>query len=117
MISKNFVTHIICRHGCPETLTADQGSNFMSNLFSEVCKLLKIDNIHTTAYHPEANGVVERHHHTLMDYLSHFVNKEQNGWDEWLDFALMAYRTTPHTVTGYSPYYLIHGREANLPTE
>lgn len=41
-ITKKFVTHIMCRHGCPKRLTTDQGSRFTSELFSEVCKLLRI---------------------------------------------------------------------------
>ena len=101
-IAKKFVTHIICRHGCPENITTDQGSNFTSELFSEVCKLLKINKFQTTAYHPEANGVVERSHQTLMNYLSHFINKDQSDWDEWIDFTLMPYRATPHTAVSYT---------------
>lgn len=116
-VARTFVSKIICRHGCPDSLTTDLGTNFTSNLFTEVCKLLNINKIHTTAYHPEANGVVERSHQTMMNYLSHYINKDQTDWDEWIDYALMAYRTTPHSVTGYSPYYLTHGREARLPTE
>lgn len=116
-IAKKFVEKIICRHGCPERITSDLGSVFTSDLFKEICKLLKIQRINTTAYHPQANGVVERSHRTLMGFLSHFVNKDHNDWDEWIEFALMTYRATPHSVTKYSPYYLIHGREARLPTE
>lgn len=52
-----------------------------------------------------------------MNYLSHYVNKLNDDWDEWINLALMAYRAPPHTSTGYTPYYLIHRSEANLPTE
>jgi transposase InsO family protein len=116
-IAKAFVNNIICRFGSPESITTDLGSNFTSEIFSEICKLLHIKEIHTTAYHPQANGVVERSYQTLMNYLSHFVNKRHDNWDEFVNLALMAYRATPHSVTGYSPYYLMHGREVNLPTE
>lgn len=111
-IARKYVNHIICRHGCPEKLTTDEGAQFTSELLSEICKLLQVKQIQTTAYHPEANGVVERFHQTLMNFLSHYINEKQDDWDEWIDYALMAYRTTPHTATGYSPYYLNHGREA-----
>lgn len=60
---------------------------------------------------------MERSHQTLVNFLSHYINEKQDDWDEWIEYALMAYRTTPHTATGYSPYYLNHGREARLPTE
>lgn len=116
-VAKTFVNTIICRFGCPKTITTDLGSNFTSEMFSEICNLLAIRAIRTTAYHPQANGVIERSHRTLMNYLSHYVNKRNDDWDEWINLALMAYRATPHTSTGYTPYYLMHGSEANLPTE
>jgi transposase InsO family protein len=47
------------RVGVPKELLTDQGSNFMSDLIKQVCKLLKINKLCTTPYHPEANGLVE----------------------------------------------------------
>ena len=61
------------------------------------------------------NGLVERSHHTLSDMLSHFVNKDQRNWDKWVPLVQMAYRSTPHSITRYSPYFLLHGREMKLP--
>jgi len=43
----------------------DNGAEFHSDLFSEVCKLLEVDKLHTTPYHPQTNGCVERFHLTL----------------------------------------------------
>lgn len=116
-IARKFTTEIICKHGTPKVLVTDQGKNFMSDLFTEVCKLLNIKKLNTTAFHPQANGQVERSHRTLMNYLSHYVNSDQTDWDDWIPFALFAYRATPHSVTGFSPFLIVHGREANLPSE
>jgi len=116
-VAEKFVTEIICKHGTPKKLITDQGSNFLSELFIEICKLLHISKLNTSAYHPQTNGVVERSHRTLMNYLSHYVNKEQTDWDVWIPFALFAYRVTPHSVTGFSPFLMVNGREPNLPSE
>lgn len=116
-IAKVFVEEIVCRHGTPEKLLSDNGTNFTSELLTEACKLLRIDKIETTAYHPQSNGVVERSHQTLMNHLKCFVEEDQRNWDVWLPYAMMAYRSTPHSVTKYSPYYLLHGREMRLPTD
>lgn len=51
-VAKTFVNTIICRFRCPKTITTDLGSNFTSEMFSEICNLLAIRAIHTTAYHP-----------------------------------------------------------------
>ena len=87
----------------------------MSSFFSETCKVLGIQRIHTSSYHPESNGVVERWHRTLHTGLSHLVNHSHTVWDLQVPFFLMGYRATPHTTTGYSPFYLLHGREMSLP--
>jgi hypothetical protein len=49
--------------------------------------------------------------------MSHYVNKYGNDWDDFVDYALMVHRSTPHTVTKYSPYYLLHGRDMRMPSE
>jgi hypothetical protein len=87
----------------------------MSELFKRVCKLLKIEKIHTTAYHPESNGAVERAHKSLIEYLRCFCNPKLNNWDEWLPFACFEYNTTPHSVTKFTPYEVLFGRIANIP--
>ena len=73
--------------------------------------MLGIQRIHTSSYHPESNGVVERWHRTLHKGLSHLVNHSHTDWDIQVPFFLMGYRSTPHTTTGYSPFNLLHGRD------
>lgn len=75
-IAEKCITEIICKHGTPKKLITDQGNNFSSDMFSEICKLLHIKKLKTTAwYHPQSNGLVERSHRTLINYLSHYTNK------------------------------------------
>jgi len=76
-VAKEFVTKIICEHGIPEIVLTDQGTNFLSEIFKNVCKLLKIAKVQTTAYHPESNGALERSHRTLSEYLRHYINEDQ----------------------------------------
>jgi hypothetical protein len=87
----------------------------MGEVFKKVCKLLKVEKIHATAYHPESNGALERTHKTLTEYLRCFCNPKLNNWDEWLPFACFAYTTTPHSVTKFTPYGILFGRIANIP--
>ena len=56
-------------------------------------------------------------HKLLIDMLSHFVRKDAKNWDEYVPYAVMAYRAMPHSTTRYSPYYLVYGREMRLPIE
>ena len=66
--------------------------------------------------HPQSNGSVESWHKTLNQGLSHYVNASGTNWDTLIPLYFMAYRHTPHGSTGYSPYFLLHGREMVLPT-
>ena len=45
------------------------------------------------------------------------MSKDAQSWDKCLPYAVLAYRTTPHTVTGYSPHYLMCGQELRFPIE
>ncbi|PNF38366.1 hypothetical protein B7P43_G08976, partial [Cryptotermes secundus] len=114
-VANAFVKNIILLYGIPTEVVTDQGSNFMSDIFKRVCKLFKIEKICTTAYHPESNGALERTHKTLANYLRCFCDKRLNNWDEWLPFACFTYNTTPHSVTRYTPYEVLFGRNANIP--
>ena len=114
--ARAYATHIIARHGSGSKLISDQGRNFTSVFFRETCKILGIRQIFTTAYHPQANGKLERFHKTLAEGLSHYVNACGNNWDTLVPLYLMAFRNTPHGTSGYSPYYMLHGCEMILPS-
>jgi transposase InsO family protein len=52
-VARAFVEQVIPKFGIPQVILTDQGSNFLGEFFTNVCKLLKIKKIHRTAYHPE----------------------------------------------------------------
>ena len=116
-IASVFVSEFVARFGAPQSLHTDQGRNFDSAVFKEVCALLGIKKTRTTAYHPAGDGLVERFNQTLEALLSHYVASHQRDWDTQLPAMLMAYRATPQSSTGYTPAYLLFGRELCLPQD
>ena len=116
-IARIFVEEIFTRHGAPRTLLSDRGSNFLSSLVKEVCRLLNTTKLNTTAYHPACDGQVERFNNTLAEAISMFVNSEQTDWDLYIPSILFAYRVSPCVSTGDSPFYLLYGREPRLPPD
>lgn len=116
-VAKEYVTQIICKFGLTDSLLTDQGTNFMSKVFIDVCKSLKINKIHTTAYHPQSNGALERSHRTLAEYLRSYIDKDPLVWDEWIPFAMFAYNTSIHSSTKFTPHELLFGTEVVLPTK
>ncbi|UYV67118.1 hypothetical protein LAZ67_4003958, partial [Cordylochernes scorpioides] len=110
-VSKFLVEDIFLRHGAPQYLISDRGSQFTSNLMKKVMKTCKIKHCFTTSYHPQTNGLTERLNRTLINMLSMYVNTDQKNWDEILPFITHAYNTTIQETTGYSPFFLMFGRE------
>jgi transposase InsO family protein len=113
--AKVYASQIVTRHGSGSTLITDQGREFMSSFFQKTCKILGVRRLRTSSYHAAFNGMVERLHCSLHSGLSHYVNASHKNWDEVVPYYLMSHRATPHTTTGYSPFYLLHGREMILP--
>jgi transposase InsO family protein len=103
-------------YGIPEVILTDQGANFLSELFASVCKLLEIKKIQTTAFHPESNGSLERGHKVLVEYLRHYIAEDQRDWKEWVAYASYVYNVTTHSAEGYSPFELLFGHRARIPT-
>ena len=79
----------------------------------------------TSVYHPQSSGLDERFKQTLQHQLLKFVDREQDGWDLYLDSILVSYRVfldsilfsyrvSSHDSTRYSPFYLIYGRQGQL---
>ena len=71
----------------------------------EVCKLLHIDKTRTTAYHPQSDGLVERLNRTLLSMLAATVHEHPGDWDKKLRLVCMAYNTSVHQSTGFSPFF------------
>jgi len=114
-IARAFVEHLICLHGVPDAVVTDQGPDFLSKVFTSCCKMLKINKLTTTAYHPQANEALERSYRTLAEYLRHYVNEKKQNWDEYLAYGLFVYNSSIHTTTGFQPYELMFGRAAKVP--
>ena len=116
-VAKAFIKNIITRHGVPEKVLTDQGTNFMSDLMASLYKQCGVTAIRTSAYRPQCDGMVERVNRTLADIIASYVTKEPSKWSEFLDVAAFAYNTAVHSSTGYSPFYLMYGREAREPDD
>ena len=114
-IADAFIKKFICVFGAPKVILTDQGQNFLSNLMTRVAKRFRIKKLKTTAFHPQSNGSLERSHHTLSEFLKQYTDKD-NEWDDWLDIAMLSYNTCTHESTKHTPYEVIFGRLARLPS-
>ncbi len=88
------VSEWVTRYGTPDQIHADQGPNFESRLFHELCKASGVKKTHTTPYPPQGNGQTERTNQSLLSLLKSFIDQAKHCWDELLPQCLMAYRCT-----------------------
>lgn len=114
-VAEAIAENLICIYGAPVALKSDQGSNFTSELIKRFSKIFKIHQYNSTAFHPESQGSIERSHASLVAYLRMFTNK--TNWDNWLPTAMFSYNTSVHTSHGMTPFELVFGRKANIPSE
>ena len=82
-----------------------------------VCRLLGIQKLNTTAYHPQCDGMVEQFNRTLKSMLRKNAATLGNQWDHYLHGVLWAYRNTPHESTHEKPTFLLFGLDCQSPTE
>ena len=116
-VAKIFVEEFVARYGLCRQILTDQGKQFESKLFKELCRLLDIDKKRCTSLHPQTNGIQERFNRTIEDMLSKYISKDQRNWDKYLPLLLLAYRSSVHESTQQTPYMMMFGRHALLPID
>ena len=116
-VAQTFVHEFVCRFGAPLEVHSDQGRNFESTLFQEVCRLLHIAKTRTTALHPSSNGLVENFNGTLASMIRSSLCSHAGDWDLHIPILTAAYRSTVHTATGFTPNFLMLGRETTTPVD
>jgi transposase InsO family protein len=105
-----FVTSWITRFGVPALVTTDRGT---SAVWTGLCRRLGITQLYTTAYHPQANGMVERAHRQIKDALRSC--QAEDSWPEHLPWVLLGLRASPKDDSAVSSVELAYGAPGQLP--
>ncbi len=108
---------IVCRHGAPVQLLSDRGANFLSSLVQVICDLFDTRKVNTSPYRPQTDGLVEQFNGTLITMLSMYASANQRDWDRAIPFVLFVYRTSIQESVKESPFFLLYGRDARIPTD
>jgi transposase InsO family protein len=116
-----FFEAIVYRYGVPNSIITDNGTNFTSGEFQEFAKELGIKIKYASVAHPKSNGQVEKANGLvcagLKKRLLRPLKRAADAWVEELPLVLWSLRTTPNSLTGYTPFFLLFGAEAVLPMD
>ena len=103
--------------GAPRIVHTDQGSNFESDVFQEMCKMLQIEKSRTTSYHPQGNSQCERFNSTLLAMIHAHARDHKDEWDRNLHHVMLFYNSTKHSTTGIEPNRIMFGRNVDMPID
>ena len=105
--------HFIGKFGVPGTFVSDNGREFTSHLFSELCVRLGIHHQTTTSYHPQANGAIERIHRTLKT--SFRALADPSHWVDHLPFTVLTINNVGCDNNPFTPHQHLFGQAGKLP--
>jgi len=114
----SFLTkNVITRYGIPSEIVCDNGTQFVGGRTRSFCKHWNISLVTSTPRFPQANGQAESSNKIILGILKKKLTRKRGKWVEELPLALCADRTSPKVSTGQTPFSLVYGCEAVVPTE
>uniref|UniRef100_A0AAQ5X6I1 Gypsy retrotransposon integrase-like protein 1 n=2 Tax=Amphiprion ocellaris TaxID=80972 RepID=A0AAQ5X6I1_AMPOC len=116
-VAKILVEKFFVHYGLPARIHSDQGRDFESRLIREMLKMMGIRKSRTTPYHPQGDPQPERFNRTLLSMLGTLSQEKRKQWSQHIPYLVHAYNSTKCDATGFSPYFLMFGREARLPVD
>ena len=116
-IAKALRDKFIIHCGLPKKILSDQGRNFEIVLIANLCKVRGAKKLRTTLYHPHTNSQCERFNSTLIGMLETLPLKYKSDWNSSIGVLVHAYNCTENATTGFSPYFLMYGRQPQLSVD
>ena len=108
---------IFSRVGFPRQILSDRGTQFTSAMMDELLRLLSVEGLRTTPYHPQCNGLCERFNGTLKKMLRRMTAEQPKEWPWYIAPLLFAYREAPQSSLKFSPFELVYGRTVRGPLQ
>ena len=105
----------IARHGCPLRFQSDNETAFVGELTKELMRRSQVAQAHSTTYHPQTNGLVDRQSRTLVSMLRVYCYRYMTDWDRYLPQVMGAYNSMQHSTTGVSPHMMLTGHAKSAP--
>ena len=113
LLWNNFILH----YGFPSKIIIGQGRYFESELIENLCQVAGVKKQSTSPYHPQTNGQCECFNSTLLTMLETLTPEQKKDLKSHVPALVHTYNCTRNAATGFSPCYLLFGRETRLPVD
>ena len=114
-VLKAYIDHVYSQFGGSIKILSDNGTEFKNKLFEDVAKQLGVEyKIYTPPYTPQSNGRIEGFHYFLKACISKHISPTLE-WDDVVPLACVAYNFFPNEHSKESPFFLMFGRDPNVP--
>ena len=110
-----FINQYLPVYMCPRYILSGNRTEFNNKLMDQVLKQLGIERIFSAPYHQQSNGKLEVFHKYLKTTLKKLCEKDPSSWDKYINQVLPSYRAAPNLATAETPFFLVYGRDPNLP--
>ena len=116
-IVSTFINQYLPVHMYPRYILSDNDMEFKNHFMDQVLQQLGIDCIFPTPYHPQSNRKLKVFHKYLKPTLKKLCKKDQSNWDKYINQVLTSYRVISNLATAETPFFLVYGRDPNLPLQ
>jgi hypothetical protein len=110
-----YIAGVLCLHGVPKMIVSDRGSQFVARFWEQLHASLRTHLIHSSAYHSQTDGQIERVNQILEDMLRACVMEYLGSWDKNLPWAEFSYNNSCQESLKMAPLEALYGRQCRTP--
>lgn len=103
-IARVVLDNIVKLYGFPKSIVSDRDRIFTSVFWKELFAKCETTLKHSSAYHPQTDGQLERVNQCLEMFLRCSMQDSPKQWKSWLPMAELWYNTSYHSAIKCSPF-------------
>ena len=117
-VSKALYERVVGCFGCPRKILSDRGTEFTGRIWTDLMDLLGMQQVLTSPYYPQDNGIVERSHWTIHNLLrAHFSSGDDDNWVDLLPGVMLTFNEMTQDHHGFTASQILWGQSMNLPVD